>query len=146
MTIPFQPRYHPINTLYPHCTLATSPSSPPIFLSPNFLSPPECTALISSGLGHFAPSPVVGSEDVAGIDAPVIDPAAAKAAITSARTSTTIYLDRHDVPTLIAKVQSLANIPSPLQCELPQVAQYLHGQKYDAHYDAFDTTTSNGAR
>lgn len=28
--------------------------------------------------------------------------------------------------------------------QLPQVAQYLSSQKYDAHFDAFDVTTVNG--
>jgi prolyl 4-hydroxylase len=106
---------------------------------PDFLTPLECSSLIHSGIGHFAPSPVVGSEEVL-----VVDKNAAKAAISSARTSTTIYLDRNDVPTLINKVVSLANIPAVTQCELPQVAQYLHGQKYDAHFDAFDVSTANG--
>ncbi|GMI39542.1 hypothetical protein TeGR_g10418, partial [Tetraparma gracilis] len=92
------PKYHPINTAYPGCSLITAPSSPPIFFVPNFLTSSECSSLVSAGLGHFAPSPVVGSDEP-----PVIAAGTAKAAISQARTSTTIYLHRDDLPTIMRK-------------------------------------------
>ncbi|GMH84049.1 hypothetical protein TrST_g11219 [Triparma strigata] len=140
------PKYLPINLNYPNLALITSidPSlnSPPIYYVHDFLTINECDKLIQAGLeGGFHPSPVVG-------DSPLPDPTIpatlrAKPKISSARTSTTIYLDRADVPTLVSKVTNLTGV-GPSQCELPQVAQYLPDQKYDSHYDAFDTTTPNG--
>ncbi|GMH78767.1 hypothetical protein TL16_g07926 [Triparma laevis f. inornata] len=139
------PKYLPLNLNYPNLELITSstssPPSPPLYYCHNFLSSLECDALIQAGLeGGFHPSPVVGDEPEVEGDVSALR---AKPKISNARTSTTIYLDREDVPSIIKKVTELTTV-QPFQCELPQVAQYLPSQKYDAHFDAFDTSTANG--
>lgn len=130
----------------PGVTLVTevNASSPPIFYVPNLLSPAECSALISAGQRHgFAPSNVVGDEPVANASPGTSEGLTALPKVSQARTSTTLYLDRADTPSIISRVTALLNV-APSQCELPQVAQYLPSQKYDAHFDAFDVSTPNG--
>ena len=60
-----------------------------------------------------------------------------------ARTATTCFLDRDKFPGIMHKVSQLTNKPVE-HFEYPQVGRYEHTQRYDLHYDAFETHTEIG--
>ena len=96
----------------------------------NFLATHECDFLIQAAQDSFQPAPVVGK---------------GSGEISPSRTSSTCYLDRHDVPDLMRKVSLLTGKPVE-HCELPQVGRYYPSQQYLQHFDAFDLSTEDGRR
>jgi prolyl 4-hydroxylase len=71
----------------------------------------------------------------------VVAPDAKKA--TEFRTSETAYFSKKDGNFISDKVTILLNIPEDRQ-EHVQIARYLPGQFYKAHYDSFDEETETG--
>ncbi len=59
------------------------------------------------------------------------------------RTSESCYLQKTETKWLADKILALIGKPQTTH-EPPQVARYLAGQYYRAHYDAFDMTTEPG--
>ena len=139
---PLLPTYNGINPNYPGVRLLSDPDSaaaaaaavPPIYAVDDFLTPSECDYLLACAGGAdsaaFLPAPVVGSG--AGVTSP-------------ARTSSTVYLSRADLPLYLEKVCRLTGRPRA-HCELPQVGRYRGGEEYREHHDAFDLATADGRR
>eukprot|EP00980_Cylindrotheca_fusiformis_P013858 scaffold3596_cov126-Cylindrotheca_fusiformis.AAC.16 len=65
--------------------------------------------------------------------------------ISNARTSSTCYLAREDVPNMMRKIAALTGKPIE-HCELPQVGRYLASQQYFQHFDAFNLDQDDGRR
>lgn len=107
-----QPVYNGVNPNYPGVHMVCN--NPPMFAVENFLNPEECQFLIAAADDSWTPAPVVG---------------AGSGEISAARTSSTCYLAREDVPNLMRKVSALTgkNIE---HCELPQVGRYFSSQEY----------------
>lgn len=122
------PRYLSMNPAFPGLT--TLHTAPPLYRVRGFLSPDECDRLIHSAKDHMTPAPVVG---------------AGNGQVSSSRTSSTCYLAREDLPSLVSRVCALTGKPLE-HLELPQVGRYMPEQFYRAHYDAFDLSTSDGKR
>ena len=87
---------------------------PPIYVVDQFLDHAECDFLIESARNSFCPAPVVGEGE---------------GVISPARTSSTCYMAREDLPEYMRKI-SLLTGKNPEHCELPQVGQYLPSQQY----------------
>ena len=107
-----QPVYNGVNPNYPGVRMIRN--NPPMFAVDNFLSPQECQFLVQAADDAWTPAPVVG---------------AGSGQISQARTSSTCYLAREDVPDLMRKVSVLTGKPME-HCELPQVGRYLNSQQY----------------
>ena len=105
--------------------------NPPIYLINDFLDKISCQTLIASVGDNMIQAPVVGEGN---------------GEISNARTSSTCYLHREDVPTVINNVSRLLRNKPISHIELPQVGQYLPTQEYEAHYDAFDLNSIHGLR
>ena len=112
VSTPHRPVYNSVNPNYPGLRVVNS--SPPVFCVDHFLSPQECHFLIESASDAFTPAPVVGK---------------GHGEISHARTSSTCYLAREDVPDLMRKVSALTGKPME-HCELPQVGRYFTSQQY----------------
>ncbi|CAJ1953963.1 unnamed protein product [Cylindrotheca closterium] len=123
-----QPVYNGINPTYPGVRMLHN--NPPMFVVDNFLTPQECQFLIQAADDAWTPAPVVG---------------AGTGEISQARTSSTCYLAREDVPDLMRKVAVLTGKPIE-HCELPQVGRYLRHQQYYQHFDAFNLDEEDGQR
>ena len=115
-----------------HPALVRVSDDPPVFEVPGFLSPEECEHVRKSGEPGLARSIVV-------------DGAAGKSPAPS-RTSESCYLDSNaaGLTWLQARVSALCAGKAMATQEPVQVARYLPGQFYLAHYDAFDITTGPG--
>ena len=122
------PRYLQMNPAFPG--LAQLHTAPPLYRVRGFLSPDECDRLINSAKDHMTPAPVVG---------------AGNGQVSTSRTSSTCYLAREDLPSLVSRVCALTGKPLE-HLELPQVGRYMPDQFYRAHYDAFDLSTPDGKR
>lgn len=107
-----QPVYNGVNPNHPGVRMIHH--NPPMFAVDDFLTPEECQFLISAGNDSWTPAPVVGK---------------GSGEISQARTSSTCYLAREDVPNLMRKVSNLTGKPIE-HCELPQVGRYLASQQY----------------
>ena len=128
-TLPMTPQipvYNGVNPNYPGLRVVNR--SPPMFAVDQFLTPDECQFLIQAAHDSFGPAPVVGK---------------GAGEISQARTSSTCYLAREDLPSLMRKVCALTGKPVE-HCELPQVGRYFATQQYLQHYDAFDMETEDG--
>ena len=122
------PIFNGVNPQYPG--LRQMYYDPPIFIIDNFLNENETKFLIESASDSFSASPVVG---------------AGAGTISEARTSSSCYLAKVDVPDLMRKVAALTR--KPIQhMELPQVGRYFSSQQYLPHYDAFNKNEKDGAR
>jgi len=129
--IVFEPaqNFIPIDLSFPGLSKAST--SPPVYVVDNFLTPEQCNDLISQSLGAFVPAPVVG---------------VGAGEISTSRTSTTCYLERSDLPTVVGKVSRLL-LGKPIEhIELPQCGRYMQGEEYKAHFDAFDLASADGRR
>lgn len=122
------PVFNGVNPDYPGLRVLSS--DPPVFAVDDFLSPAECDFLINAASDSLQTAPVVGR---------------GAGEVTQARTSSTCFLAREDLPEYIDKISALTGKP-PEHCELPQVGRYLQSQQYQAHYDAFDLGTEDGQR
>mmetsp|Transcript_3089 Transcript_3089/g.9434 ORF Transcript_3089/g.9434 Transcript_3089/m.9434 type:complete len:265 (-) Transcript_3089:99-893(-) len=120
--------YLALNPQYPG--LAAIHVRPPIFTVENFLSAQECDAMIAAARRHMTPAPVVGPGN---------------GEVSVSRTSSTCYLAREDLPSVVTKVCALTGKPVE-HLELPQVGRYRNGEFYKPHYDAFDTASPDGRR
>lgn len=107
-----QPVYNGVNPNYPGVRMVCN--NPPMFAVDNFLTPEECQFLIQAADDAWAPAPVVGK---------------GSGQISTARTSSTCYLAREDVPNMMRKIAALTGKPIE-HCELPQVGRYLASQQY----------------
>ena len=107
-----QPIYNGVNPNHPGVRMVHN--NPPMFAVDDFLTLEECQFLITAGDDSWTPAPVVGK---------------GSGEISNARTSSTCYLAREDVPNLMRKVSSLTGKPIE-HCELPQVGRYLATQQY----------------
>ena len=58
--------------------------------------------------------------------------------VSSARTSSSAFLDNADAPWLLERVASTVLLP-PEHFESPQICHYAPGQKYLPHHDGFST-------
>mmetsp|Transcript_22931 Transcript_22931/g.54091 ORF Transcript_22931/g.54091 Transcript_22931/m.54091 type:complete len:529 (+) Transcript_22931:38-1624(+) len=123
-----QPIYNGVNPDYPGLQLIHA--HPPIYVVDQFLDHAECDFLIESARSSFCPAPVVGEGE---------------GVISPARTSSTCYMAREDLPEYMRKI-SLLTGKIPEHCELPQVGQYLPSQQYMSHLDAFDVSGDHGRR
>ncbi|KAM3574796.1 hypothetical protein VYU27_003324 [Nannochloropsis oceanica] len=123
-----QRQYLILNPSYPGIRLVHA--QPPMYLIDNFLSPEECQALMAAAKGSLIRAPVVG---------------AGNGQLSGSRTSSTCYLAREDVPSLLHKICLLTGKPQE-HIELPQVGRYLASQEYKQHFDAFDLDTEDGRR
>jgi prolyl 4-hydroxylase len=122
--------FQPLLPTFPGLRLATPPgSSPPVFVVDNFLTPEECTSLMTAGASGLKRSIVV-------------DGLAGKSAAPS-RTSESCYLLKESTLWLSARIATLLGKPVSTQ-EPAQVARYKEGQYYLGHFDAFDVTTGPG--
>lgn len=65
--------------------------------------------------------------------------------MSSDRTSSTCFLAREDVPSIIERVCAITQKPEH-EIEIVQVGRYVQGQQYRQHFDAFDTSTADGVR
>lgn len=126
---PLHAGYQPINPRYPGLSIANS--SPSIFVVDNFLSPEKCDLLIQSATPFMIPAPVVG---------------AGNGEVSASRTSTTCFIAREDVPSVVNGVSELLMGKPVEHIELPQVGRYQAGEEYRAHYDSFDMETADGRR
>lgn len=122
------PVYNGVNPDYPGLRVLSS--DPPVFAVDDFLTPAECDFLIHAASDALQTAPVVGR---------------GAGEVTQARTSSTCFLAREDLPEYIDKISALTGKP-PAHCELPQVGRYLNSQQYQQHYDAFDLGTEDGRR
>eukprot|EP00566_Odontella_aurita_P001476 CAMPEP_0113540950 /NCGR_PEP_ID=MMETSP0015_2-20120614/8759_1 /TAXON_ID=2838 /ORGANISM="Odontella" /LENGTH=372 /DNA_ID=CAMNT_0000440799 /DNA_START=341 /DNA_END=1459 /DNA_ORIENTATION=- /assembly_acc=CAM_ASM_000160 len=122
------PVFNGVNPDYPGLRVLSS--DPPVFAVDDFLSPAECDFLIHAASDALQTAPVVGRGG---------------GEVSQARTSSTCFLAREDLPEYVAKVSALTGKP-PGHCELPQVGRYLQSQHYQQHYDAFDLGTDDGRR
>eukprot|EP00567_Pseudictyota_dubia_P000443 CAMPEP_0197467842 /NCGR_PEP_ID=MMETSP1175-20131217/65775_1 /TAXON_ID=1003142 /ORGANISM="Triceratium dubium, Strain CCMP147" /LENGTH=326 /DNA_ID=CAMNT_0043003925 /DNA_START=357 /DNA_END=1336 /DNA_ORIENTATION=+ len=118
----FEPVYNGVNPNYPGLRVLSS--DPPIFAVDDFLTRAECDFLVRAASDSLQTAPVVGK---------------GAGQVSQARTSSTCFLAREDLPEYIAKVSALTG-KQPRQCELPQVGRYLQTQQYMPHFDAFDLT------
>lgn len=125
---PQQPLYNGVHPQYPGLSMIHA--DPPVFIVNNFLSPSECQSLIDAASDSFQPAPVVGK---------------GAGQVSASRTSSTCYLAREDLPTLMQRVSLLTGKPVE-HCELPQVGRYRPGEFYLQHHDAFDLKTEDGLR
>jgi prolyl 4-hydroxylase len=105
-------------------------AQPPIFCVDDFLTEYECNFLIQHASDSFGPAPVVGK---------------GFGEVSPSRTSSTCYIAREDVPSIMRKIAVLTGKPVET-CELPQVGRYFPTQQYLQHYDAFDLSTEDGRR
>ena len=96
------PRYLQMNPAFPG--LAQLHTAPPLYRVRGFLSPDECDRLINSAKDHMTPAPVVG---------------AGNGQVSTSRTSSTCYLAREDLPSLVSRVCALTGKPLE-HLELPQ--------------------------
>jgi hypothetical protein len=126
LTIPHRPVYNGVNPNYPGLRVVNR--NPPMFAVDQFLTPTECQFLIHNAHDSFGPAPVVGK---------------GSGEISQARTSSTCYLAREDLPNLMRKICVLTGKPFE-HCELPQVGRYFATQQYLQHFDAFDLDTEDG--
>lgn len=122
------PMFLPVNPAYPGLKLVSN--NPPMYAVENFLTPLECSTLMTSSDSSLRTSSVVGDGD--GVVSPI-------------RTSTSCYFAREDLPFLCNKVCTLLGIPTA-NLELPQVSRYLQTNFYAPHFDAFDLNTEDGRR
>lgn len=122
------PVFNGVNPDYPGLRVLSS--DPPVFAIDDFLSPAECDFLINAASDALQTAPVVGR---------------GAGEVTVARTSSTCFLARQDLPEYMDKISALTGKP-PGHCELPQVGRYLASQQYHEHYDAFDLDTDDGRR
>ena len=106
-------------------------SSPPVLLIRHFLDESQCRSIIQQTQSSMVPAPVVG---------------AAQGELSTARSSTTCYLRRSDVPTICSRISNLLCGKDVTHLELPQVGRYECGQEYRTHYDAFNLADSDGLR
>jgi hypothetical protein len=107
-----QPVYNGVNPNYPGVRMVCN--NPPMVVVDNFLTPEECQFMIHAAGDSWTPAPVVGR---------------GSGELSTARTSSTCYLAREDVPNLMRKVSTLTGKPIE-HCELPQVGRYLSSQQY----------------
>lgn len=107
-----QPVYNGVNQHYPGLRIIHA--SPPVFCVDEFLTYEECNFLMQAPGDAFTPAPVVGK---------------GTGEISASRTSSTCYLAREDVPSLMRKVSALTGKPIE-HCELPQVGRYFQSQQY----------------
>lgn len=121
--------YCPVDLSYPLLTRASA--SPPVYVIENFLPAELCERLMQETTPHLVRAPVVG---------------VGNGEISAARTSTTCYLDRHQVPSVLSRVSRLLQGKPLEHIELPQVGRYLQGEEYKAHFDAFDLNSADGRR
>jgi len=117
--------FQEVDLSYPN--LREMSTDPPIYTISNFLTAQQCEALKTQVAPHMIPATVVDTEK-----------------ISNSRTSTTCYISREDVPTIIGNVSKLLKDKSPRHIELPQVGRYEKSQEYQAHYDAFDMDSEEG--
>ena len=101
---------------------------PPMYAIKDFLSEEECDLLIEKM------KPLLKKSEVLTADAKKP---------TKERTSETAYFSKKDGEFISDKVTKLFGIPEDHQ-EHVQVARYLPGQFYKAHYDSFDEETEPG--
>jgi prolyl 4-hydroxylase len=100
------------------------------FVVDGFLEREVCERLIQVTSSALVPSPVVGAGD---------------GVVSSDRTSSTCFLAREDVPTIVQRVCAITGKPAD-ETEVVQVGRYAYGQEYKAHFDAFDLSTEDGRR
>ena len=102
----------PLNAAYPG--LECAHAALPVFRVRNFLSRDECDRLILAAKDHMMPAPVV---------------CAGSGQVSRSRTSSTCYLAREDLPTVVGRVCALTGKPLE-HLELPQVGRYMTDQFY----------------
>jgi prolyl 4-hydroxylase len=123
------PLYQSVNNNFPKLTRCSE--NPPIYAIDNFLAPEKCDYLMKSVESFLVPAPVVG---------------AGNGEVSKARTASTCYLRKEDLPSLMESISSVLDNKSIDHCELPQVGRYLSSEEYKAHYDAFDLSSEDGRR
>jgi prolyl 4-hydroxylase len=119
----------PVDPTYP--LLSRACLSPPVYVVENFLPAEICERLMAETGPFLVRAPVVG---------------VGNGEISAARTSTTCYLDRSQVPSIVSRVSRLLQNKPIEHIELPQVGRYMHGEEYKAHFDAFDLNSIDGRR
>lgn len=125
VTRPSLDKYQAVDESYPG--LQRVSLDPPIYTVTDFLTLEQCESLKSQVSPYLVPATVVDTEK-----------------ISNSRTSTTCYISREDVPTIINNVCRLLQNKSEKHIELPQVGRYEATQEYQAHYDAFNMDTKEG--
>jgi prolyl 4-hydroxylase len=119
----------PVDLTFPG--IARASASPPVYVIENFLPAELCERLMAETNEYLVRAPVVGLGN---------------GEISAARTSSTCYLDRSQVPSVVTRVSRLLQGKPIEHVELPQVGRYLQGEEYRAHYDAFDLNSADGRR
>ncbi len=123
------PIFQPVDPGFPNLKLVCT--SPLIYSIGNFLDASKCQQLINQTEPFMFPAPVVGKGN---------------GEVSKARTASSCFLNREDLPTVVSAVSRLLAGKSVSHIELPQVGRYRANEEYQAHFDAFDLETEDGSR
>ena len=117
------PYFHRINVLYPNLQLIHE--EPYIFIVNNFLTDDECDRLIQKATSPSDTSRSKLRQQIGGGSV--------------VRSSTGIVCENEEVPTIRQKMCELTNVDDVRQLQPLKVTQYVEGQTFSKHTDAWPT-------